>query len=368
MDTSWKAVAFAAAILATPVANAHEFICEKTVDGEAAIHVYTYPKTVTYEWTITNTHPTEPSTIDDLTDTLFPALPFTLPQTLPVGGSVSDEQMLTIESYEACVELAAAGVLSPLTTSPPSGDGVTLTNTLTVWYDGDPQTSCSAEVVCHPPEDDGEGCLTRTPGYWGTHPAVTAEFLSVESCGLELTTTEAGTEASITEDLCSVGNDHKVYGSPQEAQLVRQCAAAALNVAASAALDGSCEEALDPDRFAECCTTCGGAGAEIAASGCIEDLDAFNNSADTLLEDSSEISLCHALGLSCAAEPAACKAARGNGFVNDRAGALDAPAPARTLSSGASPLSPSSGGCAGGPAGLLALLGPAGLLALRRRR
>jgi uncharacterized protein (TIGR03382 family) len=209
---------------------------------------------------------------------------------------------------------------------------------------------------------------TWTPGYWGTHPAITDEFLflPLESCGEDLTTTLAGEAGSITEDLCSVGKDHKEYGSPQEAQLVRQCAAAALNIAASESLGGSCEESLTSERFAECCTACGGTGAEIAASGCIEDLDEFNNSADTLLDGSSEINLCQELEVSsCAAEPAQCQAANGNGFVNDREGAAVV---ASSMASSPAPSSPTSGGCSGGPGGLLALLAAAGLLGLRRRR
>jgi hypothetical protein len=352
MGTSWQWAAVAAAILAAPIARGHELVCEKKVDGQDVVNVDTYPTTVTYEWTITNALASAPSTADDLEDTLFPEPPFTLPLTLAGGASTSAEQMLTIDSYEECAELAK------LTPNGP----ITLTNTLTVEFDGG-SASCDAQVICKPREENGEGCLTRTPGYWGTHPDVTAELLPVESCGLDLTTTEAGEEGSITEDLCSVGKDHKEYGSPQEAQLVRQCAAAALNIAASEFFGGSCEESLSSERFAECCTACGGTGSEIAASGCIEDLDDFNNSADTLLEDSSEINLCRALELSsCAADPSECQAAGGNAFVNDRSTAAVAMASSPTAGG------PTSGGCSGGPGGLLALLGTAGLLALRRRR
>lgn len=359
-------MAAAAIILAAPIASAHEFVCEKTVDGQDIVHVDTYPTTVTYEWTITNALPSESSTTSKVADSIFfplleggavsPDVPFTLPLTLPGGASTSETQTLTIDSYEDCADLA---------TIEPNGD-ITLTNTLTVYFDST-STTCDAQVVCHPPgEENGEGCLTRTPGYWGTHPLITAEFLPVESCGEELTTTQAATSGSITEDLCSVGKDHEAYGSPQEAQLVRQCAAAALNIAASDSLGGSCEESLSFERFAECCTSCGGSGTDIAASGCIEDLDEFNNTADTLLDDGEEINLCKELGLSCAAQPQQCQAANGNGWVSDREGVVSA------STAGASPQAatarPTSGGCSGGPGGVVSLLGALGLLALRRRR
>ncbi len=357
MRPSWKGAAAAAAILAAPIASAHQFTCEKTVDGQDVVHVTTYPTTVTYAWTITNPL-SVPSTTNLVTDSVFfpqgsPNLPFTLPLTLAGGASVTESEPLTIDTYDECVDLANAT----------AGGAVTLTNVLTVWFDST-STTCDAQVVCHPP---GEGCLTRTPGYWGTHPNVTAELLPIESCGESLTTTTAHTAGSVTEDLCSVGKDHKLYGSPQEAQLVRQCAAAALNVAASESLGGSCETLLTSARFAECCTACGGSGSDIAASGCIEDLDAFNNSRDTLLEGGEEISLCHELGLSCAAQPQQCQAANGNGFVIDRQVALTTGA----VGAGAGesvPARPTSGGCSGGPGGVLALLGTAALLALRRRR
>jgi hypothetical protein len=357
MDTSWgrrsRWAGAVALLLSAPVAGAHDFVCEKTVDGQSVVHVDTYPTTVTYQWKITNTFPTGSSTADNVTDTLFPVLPFTVPLTLGIGESATETDTLTIDSYEHCAELAEKS---------PDGD-IYLVNTLTVFFEPDQTTTCSAKVICHPPDGNGgEGCLTRTPGYWGTHPLVTAEFLPVTSCGLELDSTVAATEGSITEDICSVGTDWKVYGSPQEAQLVRQCAAAALNIAASAELGGSCEEELSAERFAECCTTCDLSASAITASECIEDLDEFNNSADTLLADGEEISLCHELELTCSADPTQCQASRNNGFINDRA--------ATAAVSGSSGLASATDamGCQAGPGGLFALLAVAGLLVLRAWR
>lgn len=173
----------------------------------------------------------------------------------------------------------------------------------------------SATVTCERME---EGCLTRTPGYWGTHPTITQDVLddmTVTSCGLTLTETEAEVQASATEDICSVGTDWRAYGSPQEAQLVRQCAAAALNIAVSADLGFECT-ALSEARFDQCCGSAEACAA--VPSGCIEDLDRFNNSRDTITREGSELNLCHELGESCAAQPGECQDAKGNGFINLR--------------------------------------------------
>lgn len=304
MKACWKGLVAAAAILVVPVAaRAHAFRCEKTVDGLPAgtpAHVHTYPTTVTYEWTIYNTHPTETSIVEGLVDSLFPTVPIMLPYPIPLGGWVSADMPLTIESYEHCVELANGT----------SNGAITLTNELTVFYDGTPQASCSAQVICHPPEV--EACLTRTPGYWKNHPNVTGQFLPVESCGLELDAVMAGLQGSVTEDLCSpTGKDKKLFDSPQQAQLVRQCAAAALNASASAFFGGSCGDFAA--RYAECCSSC-----DTVAPGCIEDLDRFNDSWDTLRDDGHELELCHELGVPCSANPSACNTAAKNGFLNAR--------------------------------------------------
>lgn len=165
-----------------------------------------------------------------------------------------------------------------------------------------PASDCedSAEVKC----EEKEGCLTRTPGFWGNHPDITAEFLPVTSCGIPLSQVLAGVQGSVTEDLCSLGVNTPL--APQHAQLIRQCAAAALNIAASAELGGSCSTALTPTRFAQCCGS-----AAICASvpaNCIEDLDRFNNSADTLLTALPQGN----------AEPLQCQLARDSTFVNVR--------------------------------------------------
>jgi hypothetical protein len=175
----------------------------------------------------------------------------------------------------------------------------------------------------------GTGCFSRTPGYWGTHPNQTQTVLNQGApglvvCGVNLTTTLAGVSGSATEDLCESGKDFKNNNTtPQQLQLIRQCTAAALNLEASRVANLGCETA-DPGitvAFNNCCvgtsSTCdsGKSSSQIDASGCIGTLDAFNNQFETtdfpgFLTNTS-------------AQPAQCKAANGNGFVN----------PGRTLGS-----------------------------------
>jgi len=188
--------------------------------------------------------------------------------------------------------------------------GATVCNFVTVTCDAgagalDPQT---AQAVC--PVSEG-GCLTRTPGFWKSHVNVVNGVIPVTSCGLELTQHGANVGIdgpfSTTQDLC-VNNNEAKYGvdqtggtSSQQFQIIRQCAAAALNLEASRQLELSCETAdisgsipfADIEaRFATCCgvgVPADGAGfatgicnsdrtvAQINASNCIGYLDAFNN-------------------------------------------------------------------------------------------
>lgn len=146
--------------------------------------------------------------------------------------------------------------------------------------------TATASAVC---PGQGEGCLTRTPGFWGTHPDITRRFLPLDVCGVTLDNVTAGNGHSAIEAMCSVGKDSKTSGlGPQLVQLVRQCTAAKLNVAASTRGGGNCTGDIPSLALllAGCCgenSVCTGdtvPGFEIDA--CIGQLDAFNNSIDTL--------------------------------------------------------------------------------------
>lgn len=162
------------------------------------------------------------------------------------------------------------------------------------------------------------GCVTRSPGFWGNHPQVAELFLPVDSCGLTLDHTLADLDGSTSEDLCFNGRDFKSNDtSPQQLQLIRQCTAAALNIAASADLGGSCASDYPglTTMFDSCCAdicTSQLSGSEIGSTGCIEWLDAFNNSEDSL---EIEGTVFESPG---PAMPWECKDSSGNGFVNDR--------------------------------------------------
>ncbi|MFZ2207748.1 MAG: hypothetical protein WAV22_03675 [Porticoccaceae bacterium] len=181
-----------------------------------------------------------------------------------------------------------------------NGDSVETEETVT---DSDP-----AVLVC----EADDLCLTRTPGFWGTHPHVTVQFLDIEVCGETIDNTEAGNGSSSAEAMCVSGQDAKKGGSNMHyLQLVRQLTAAKLNIAASATDGGTCDSVggVNIDALIETCELlCGASGKAIAASGCIEQLDAFNNSEDTLDVFGPFVT-------PGPAAPAECQEANGNGVI-----------------------------------------------------
>ncbi len=160
-----------------------------------------------------------------------------------------------------------------------------------------------------------EGCLTRTPGFWGNRPEITEQFLPIESAGLTVDNVDFATPGSAIEDMCFSGNDFKDNDtSPQQLQLIRQCTAAALNIAATLVGEGNCMASIPnlSSLMSRCChdlANSGATGSEISNSGCIEDLDDFNNLRDTM----SPFGPFERPG---PADPETCKEANGNGFVN----------------------------------------------------
>jgi hypothetical protein len=178
-------------------------------------------------------------------------------------------------------------------------------NGFCVW---DTEQQCGSDADCGPKmiiEDVNaecevpQGCWSHTPGFWGGKRWVTDFVLGddgIESCGITLYDTDALSHTSATEDMCFGGKDTKGAGYyPQQTQLIRQCTAAQLNMKASVLQEGSCEGytiqgglfagAKIGEVLASCCDdlcTSGASGSEISSSGCIEAIDEFNNSDDTL--------------------------------------------------------------------------------------
>jgi hypothetical protein len=219
-------------------------------------------------------------------------------------GVVGGTQLVLASTQPPLSLTFTSSVIPADSLSPPRAMGLTLTNVLPsvqisnlsfADFSASVAGNFSAAVIPEPvtAEDDtvcpaGEGCLTRTPGFWGNHPAITAQFLPVEICGVTLDTTDAFSTTSATEAICSVGRDGQILG-PQLTQLVRQCTAAALNIAASIEGGGNCSTDFPnlTEQFDACCgsdpSICTGDEVEdFTITGCIETLDAFNNSIDTL--------------------------------------------------------------------------------------
>lgn len=176
--------------------------------------------------------------------------------------------------------------------------------------------ACTTDAICGPACDCGgdseQSCLTRSPGFWGHHPAIAEQYLPITVCGVPLTTTSPATCSSVTEALCvspGLEANRKLDRNPAYAQLVRQLAAAKLNLAASAANGGSCESQLAAARIAQCEALCGANKTVINKSDCIADLDEFNNSLDTFAVTPPPFD---APG---SADPGPCQGATGNSIV-----------------------------------------------------
>ena len=171
--------------------------------------------------------------------------------------------------------------------------------------------SVSADDIC----EAGQGCLTRGAEFWGHYPEVARRFLSGRSCGLPLNNVFPHTDGSALEDLCFNARDFKSADtSPQQLQLIRQCTAMSLNLAATAEGGGSCEGSYPGINgvYASCCEALCTQGADrssIENSMCVEMLDAFNHVEDTM-EAFGPL-----LGPG-SANTTSCRDARGNGFVN----------------------------------------------------
>jgi hypothetical protein len=159
---------------------------------------------------------------------------------------------------------------------------------------------------CGTPPPPG-GCLTRTAGFWGTHPLITAQFLPVSVCGVSLTGTDAGFGDSATEALCVAGGV-ECKSNTAYVQLVRQLAAAKLNLVATEFNGGTCGDAISA-LITKCESLCNADQTTISASGCIQLLDAFNQSVDTLTPTPAPFNNPGP------ADPTQCQAATGNGIV-----------------------------------------------------
>lgn len=172
-------------------------------------------------------------------------------------------------------------------------------------------TSCMLGPSCRPcapPPTTQDQCLTRTIGFWGTHPHISGLYLPITVCGNTLDTLGAGQCDSLMEALCvSPGKGSRK--NQAYAQLIRQLTAAKLNLSASVANEGRCPAAIMA-RIFECeALYCTGSQAAIVESGCVEDLTAFNESSDTAPETWAPFAYPFP------ANPDECRKANSNGLV-----------------------------------------------------
>jgi len=128
--------AAAAAMALSGAAGAHEFVCEKTIEGEVVHVVAEYPATLHFKIVVTNTHPTDASTAlavrDDLLARFLPAVPFVV----EVGQSLQLDAAITVSSRAECSRLSRAAACN---------GGID--DVFQVIFDGG-LAQCAARLVC----------------------------------------------------------------------------------------------------------------------------------------------------------------------------------------------------------------------------
>lgn len=153
-------------------------------------------------------------------------------------------------------------------------------------------TTCTASCLAGPSCDDctgtppGSQCLTRTIGFWGTHPHIAGLYDPVTVCGLKVDGQNANA-CSTSEALCTSSNDYKQ--NPTYLSFVAQLTAAKLNLNATAGLFGSANcstwryQGKSIQQLISDCESanCNARKQSISVSGCIAALTAFNESQDT---------------------------------------------------------------------------------------
>jgi hypothetical protein len=253
------------------------------------------------------------SAVDKNNDGVFPTVGnFVLGDSSCFGvdseGSVAKCDGTSIEPGD-CIEmtLTLAGELTGLG----SGPAVVVDKEATTCT-----SSCLAGPSCDRCDNDdpkSNHCLTRTLGFWGTHPWITNNFATdgnpITVCGKSLDCDDpddgnsspscmAGTCDAVMEGLGSNPGTELSSNQPY-VSFIKQLTAAKLNLVATKALapqgGKACTEwsyggKTIADWIAVCEGTSTGSGlcsankSQLSSSGCIEALDAFNNSQDTGFE------------------------------------------------------------------------------------
>jgi hypothetical protein len=184
----WGAAVIAAALGVGSAASAHEFECEKRVNGQVVAHVSDYPAALRFDYRLTNIHPSTESVAQRAEDPVLAEYGWSFkhatPLAVPVGGSVEDTYTLYMSTYEECRALAAKDG---------SDDGIFDTTFRVVWPLGEDQ--CGARLVCEPPEappppnceETGtcpEPLLTRDEGFFKNHEPALQQCLDLGAIDL----------------------------------------------------------------------------------------------------------------------------------------------------------------------------------------
>jgi len=218
-----------------------------------------------------------------------PSCSFGAPATLPPSVVKCDEELGPGECYTLTLTIAGE------TNSIGVGPGVAIDKAATECIEG-----CIAGPTCgscvNGTTGDEDPCLTRTLGFWGTHPAITSMYIAddLTVCGAHINTAGEVVAGKVPCDgaeqaLCINAKD--CPSSPPFLVMVAQLTAAKLNLQATAELlDATCSDwQFDSKSIEEwigdCEMLCDASRNAIANSGCIQALDAFNNEVDILSDN-----------------------------------------------------------------------------------
>lgn len=170
MKTIGKAACIAALTISA-AAGAHDFVCQRTIDGEVVHQVTDYPATVRVQVKVTNSHPTDASTAlgvhDALADRLGLLLAPAAPFTLAVGQSQEYAWDLTLNSARECEALSSARAC-----------GENPMDVFRVDWDGG-SAECRARLVCGA-EVEGDGSCDASGAnhhglsFWKAHQGLVA--------------------------------------------------------------------------------------------------------------------------------------------------------------------------------------------------
>jgi hypothetical protein len=160
MRRAGLAAALAVACASSSVAYAHELECKKTVNGYSVYEITGYPTTLHYELEVHNIHPSLPSKVLGLEDSILEGMGFSFAPDaayeLPLHGKQTYTYDVTVDSLEKCMQLAKKD----------GTEDLYIDSWLKVGWDVG-QHQCSARVVC---ADSPPFCgATRSLGFFKVH-------------------------------------------------------------------------------------------------------------------------------------------------------------------------------------------------------